>query len=151
MKNSTFSICFFIKKSKLLKNGNAPLFMRITINGRRWETSAQVGVDPVKWDSKKEKARGSDKNSCLVNDTIDNSRYRVQKIKLKMEQEDKQLTLANIKYGFTNKQRVERTIMKLFDEHNKNCERKISMEKTGKLTTSRRFKLTTSGRSKLTT
>lgn len=128
MKNSTFSICFFIKKSKLLKNGNAPLFMRITINGRRWETSAQVGVDPDKWDSKKEKARGSDRNSCLVNETIDNARYKVQNIKLKMNQEDKPLTLVNMQYGFTDKQRGERTIMKLFDEHNKNCIRKIGIQ-----------------------
>jgi integrase len=128
MKNSTFSICFFIKKSKLLKNGKAPLFMRITINGSRWETSTKVGVDTDKWDSQKEKARGSDKNSYLVNDTIDNARYRVQKIKLKTEQDDKQLTLGNIKYGFTDRQRVERTIMKLFDEHNKNCVRKIGIQ-----------------------
>jgi hypothetical protein len=89
MKNSTFSICYFVKKSKLLKNGKAPLFMRITINGNRWETSMQVGVDLNKWDSHKEKARGSDRNSFLANDTIDNARYRLQKIKLKIEQEDK--------------------------------------------------------------
>jgi integrase len=128
MKNSTFSICFFIKKSKLLKNGNAPLFMRVTINGRRWETSTQVGVDPDKWDSKKEKARGSDRNSYLVNETIDNARHKVQNIKLKMSQEEKPLTLANIQYGFTDRQRVERTIVKLFDEHNNNCVRKIGVQ-----------------------
>lgn len=128
MKNSRFSICFFIKKSKLLKNGNAPLFMRITINGRRWETSMQVGVDHDKYDSKKEKARGSDRNSYLVNETIDNSRHKVQNIRLKMNQEDKQLTLANIQYGVADRQKVERTIMKLFDEHNKNCVRKIGIQ-----------------------
>jgi integrase len=102
--------------------------MRITINGRRWETSAQVGVDPDKWDSKKERARGSDRNSYLVNETIDNARHKVQNIKLKMNQEEKPLTLASIQYGVTDRQRVERTIMKLFDEHNKNCVRKIGIQ-----------------------
>jgi hypothetical protein len=84
MKNSTFSICFFIKKSKLLKNGKAPLFMRITINGSRWETSLQVGVETDKWDSHKEKARGSDRNSILVNEIIDNARYLAEKIYLEI-------------------------------------------------------------------
>jgi len=128
MKNATFSICFFIKKSKLLKTGKAPLFMRITINGSRWETSLQVGIDPDKWDSKKEKARGGDRNSSMVNETIDHARYRVQKIKLKIEQEDKPPTLGTIKYLFTDRQRIERTIIKLFDEHNANCIRKIGTQ-----------------------
>jgi len=128
MKNSTFSICFFIKKSKLLKSGKAPLFMRITINGNRWETSMQAGVDPAKWDSNKEKARSSDRNSIMVNETIDNARYRIQKIKLKIEQEDKPPTLGSIRYLYSDRQRVERTIMKLFDEHNKDCIRKIGTQ-----------------------
>jgi integrase len=128
MKNSTFSICFFIKKSKLLKSGKAPLFMRITINGNRWETSMQVGVEPEKWDSNKEKARGSDRNSILVNETIDNARYKVQKIKLKTEQEDKLLNLANIRYLLQDRQRIDRTIIKLFNEHNNNCVRKIGTQ-----------------------
>lgn len=128
MKNSTFSICFFIKRSKLLKSGKAPLFMRITINGNRWETSMQVGVEPEKWDSNKEKARGSDRNSIMVNDSIDNARYRVQKIKLKTEQEGKLPTLANIRYLFQDRQRIDRTIIKLFNEHNKNCVRKIGTQ-----------------------
>jgi heme-binding NEAT domain protein len=108
MKNSTFSICFFIKKSKLLKNGKAPLFMRITINGNRWETSMQIGVDPEKGDSNKEKARGSDRNSIMANETIDNARYKVQKIKLKTEQEEKPQTLENIRYLFTDRQMLYR-------------------------------------------
>jgi integrase len=128
MKNSTFSICFFIKKSKLLKSGKAPIFMRITINGNRWETSMQVGVEPEKWDSNKEKARGSDRNSIMVNETIDNARYRVQKIKLKTEQEEKLPTLSNIRYQFRDRQRIDRTIIKLFNEHNTNCERKIGTQ-----------------------
>lgn len=103
MKNSTFSVCFFIKKSKLLKSGKAPLFMRVTINGCRWETSLQAGVDSDKWDSKKEKARGSDRNSIMVNETIDNARFRVQKIKLKIEQEDKLPTIGTIKSLFADK------------------------------------------------
>jgi site-specific recombinase XerD len=128
MKNSTFSICFFIKRSKLLKSGKAPLFMRITINGNRWESSLQVSVEPAKWDSGKEKARGNERNSILVNETIDNARYKVQKIRLKIEQEDKLPTLANIRYLFQDRQRIDRTIIKLFKDHNNNCIRKIGTQ-----------------------
>lgn len=33
MARKSFSVLFFIKKAKLLKNGEAPVCMRITVNG----------------------------------------------------------------------------------------------------------------------
>jgi hypothetical protein len=33
-RKSTFSVLFFIKRKKLLKNGDAPVHMRVTIDGR---------------------------------------------------------------------------------------------------------------------
>ena len=35
MQNNSFSVLFFIKKSKLLKNGEAPICMRITVTSRK--------------------------------------------------------------------------------------------------------------------
>ncbi len=37
MQRNYFTVLFFLKKSKLLKNGEAPICMRITINGKRTE------------------------------------------------------------------------------------------------------------------
>jgi hypothetical protein len=34
VKKSTFSMLYIIKKSKLLKNGEAPICLRITVRGR---------------------------------------------------------------------------------------------------------------------
>lgn len=33
MARKTFNVLFFIKKARLLKNGEAPVCMRITVNG----------------------------------------------------------------------------------------------------------------------
>ena len=37
MQRNYFTVLFFLKKSKLLKNGEAPICMHITINGKRAE------------------------------------------------------------------------------------------------------------------
>ena len=37
MKNENFSILFFIAKKRLLKNGEAPVYLRITVNGVCWK------------------------------------------------------------------------------------------------------------------
>jgi integrase len=127
MQNSTFSICFFAKKSKLLKNGKAPLFLRVTVNGRRWETSLNIGLDYNKWDSNKEKCRGFDKNANLVNELIDSTRDKIYRIKLRIDQEDKHLTIENIKYFYFDRQREKKSILQLFDNHNNFCEKKVGI------------------------
>jgi len=43
MQRNYFTILFFIKKSKLLKNGEAPICMRITVNGQRAEIQIKRG------------------------------------------------------------------------------------------------------------
>lgn len=42
MQRNYFSILFFIKKTKLLKNGEAPICLRITVNGKRWKSHATL-------------------------------------------------------------------------------------------------------------
>jgi hypothetical protein len=44
MERNTFNILFYIRRNKLLKDGKVPILMRITINGRRWDSSLQLGV-----------------------------------------------------------------------------------------------------------
>ena len=46
MQNNSFSVLFFIKKSKLLKNGEAPICMRITVNSKRAEVQVKRSVEP---------------------------------------------------------------------------------------------------------
>ena len=42
MQRNYFTVLFFLKKSKLLKNGEAPICMRITINGKRAEVQIRL-------------------------------------------------------------------------------------------------------------
>lgn len=45
MQRNYFTVLFFLKKSKLLKNGEAPICMRITINGKRAEVQIKRSID----------------------------------------------------------------------------------------------------------
>ena len=44
MKQDSMKILFFIRKSRLKKNGEAPVFLRITINGQQDEIRIQRSV-----------------------------------------------------------------------------------------------------------
>jgi integrase len=130
MERNTFNIIFYIRRNKLLKDGNAPLLFRITVNGRRWDSALKVGISPSYWDSKKEKATGNDRDSNLVNEAVESTKFRIHKIKLVIEDEGKLVTLEGIRDRFLDKEKNNRTILKLFQNHNNECENKVGVQIT---------------------
>ena len=44
MKKKTFAILFYVKRTKLLKNGEAPVFMRITVDALREEIGIKRSI-----------------------------------------------------------------------------------------------------------
>lgn len=53
MQRNYFSILFFIRRTRLLKNGEAPIGLRITVNGQRAELQIKRSVPDNKWNAAK--------------------------------------------------------------------------------------------------
>lgn len=64
------NILFFILKTKLLKSGEAPILMRITIDGHYEEVRIQRSVPPKLWDSSKGCSKGKDRAGKEINNYI---------------------------------------------------------------------------------
>lgn len=77
MGRQTFSISFFIKRQRLRKNNEAPVIMRITMNGERAEVSIQRGISPEHWNSGKGRARSGTLYGKTLNEYLDQTRVRV--------------------------------------------------------------------------
>lgn len=67
MKEDYFSLLFFIRKAKLLKNGEAPVCFRVTVNGKRAEVQLKRSVPLKNWNQAKECAIGKDTKSQELN------------------------------------------------------------------------------------
>ena len=70
MEQGTMNILFFVLKTKLLKNGEAPILMRITINGQYEETRIQRSVPLKNWNPTKGCSKGRDRASVELNNYI---------------------------------------------------------------------------------
>lgn len=70
MKQGTMNILFFVLKTKLLKNGEAPILMRITIDGQYDETRIQRSVSLRLWNAAKGCSKGKDRASNELNNYI---------------------------------------------------------------------------------
>jgi hypothetical protein len=66
MQRNYFSILFFIRRTRLLKNGEAPIGLRITVNGQRVELQIKRSVPDNKWNAAKGCAVGKDRKTQLL-------------------------------------------------------------------------------------
>ena len=55
----TFSLLSYLRRAKANKDGLAPVYLRITLDGKRAELSAQTFVDPAKWNPQKGRLKAS--------------------------------------------------------------------------------------------
>lgn len=122
MRKSTFSILFFIKRKAVKKDGAAPIMCRITVNGTATAFSCKIGVNPCLWDSKAGKTRGKDENSKLLNSKIKEIRKGVVKHYDKIFNGIGPLTAERVKISYLGFDRYNRTLLQVFESHNKEYE-----------------------------
>ena len=67
-RRSTLCVLFYIKRQKLLKNGEAPVCMRITVDKRKAEIVIKRSVPVELWNQSKECSKGKDRSSQELNE-----------------------------------------------------------------------------------
>ena len=100
MKRNSFNVLFFIKKAKLLKNGEASVCMRITVNGARVETNIRKSIDPASWNQAKECARGKSRKACDLNAYIENAKLKLHQIFNELEEQRQPITARLLQEKF---------------------------------------------------
>ena len=124
MKRSSFNVLFFLKKTKLLKNGEASVCMRITVDGTRVENNIRKSIDPSLWSQAKESARGKSRKSCDLNAYIENARIKLHQIFCELEEQNQPITarlLQEIFFGQDKEPEAVRTVIGTMQEHNDQC------------------------------
>ena len=89
MERKRFSVLFFIKRSKLLKNGEAPVRVRVTYDRLYVELQLKRSIKVPLWSQEKEKSTGKDRNSVELNHYIDALRVKFYQIYQDLELEGK--------------------------------------------------------------
>ena len=130
VKRNTLSVLFIIKKSKLLKNGEAPICMRITVNKRVAEVMIKRSIPVDLWNQKKECSKGKDRVAAELNHYINTVRAKILQIHRELEIDNKPITADIIKDCFYGRDKVQRTLLEVYAEHNEKCRALIGKEYT---------------------
>lgn len=123
MRKENFNL-LFAKRSRLLKSGEAAIFMRITANGTRVECNTGKSIEPHLWNQAKERVRGSSKKAIDLNNFIDDTEIKMFKLFQEMQEDGSVVTAQELFNRFFNigpHKKVERMIVATFKEHNQEC------------------------------
>jgi len=85
MERTTFNLLFYIRRTKLNKAGEAPVFMRLTIDGTRAEASVKHSIRPQIWNTAKGRAESCGKEGKSLNLCLDAITANIMRIRREQE------------------------------------------------------------------
>lgn len=120
MRRISFNVLFFIKKTKLLKNGEASVCMRITVDGQRVETNIRKSVDPSSWNQAKECVRGKSRKANELNSYIEEAKIKFHSIFTELEEQGSTITARILQekfFGLNILKEQPKTLLATIQEH----------------------------------
>lgn len=121
---STFSLSFWVNTSRV-KNNQAPIYLRVTVNGKRVNISLKTKIPLSNWDSKLSKAKGKSLQSKKVNQYLEQTRAKVYEAYQELLRENKLITAQMIKARFLKEDEIHKNMQQLFEYHNSTMEHKL--------------------------
>lgn len=119
MERTTFSVLFFIRRTRLNKLGEAPIQMRITVNGVRSDSAVKKFILPCLWSTAKGRAIPRNRECKEINMYLDAVKLRLMQHQREMEVDGVFVTADELLDRFNGVGRAKRrTIVEIFREHN---------------------------------
>lgn len=113
------TILFFIKRKKLLKDGIASVFVRVTFGKLSAEVATGKSVLPSQWVATKGRAKGNTLKNKQINAFLDQMEYTLHDLTLQIQREGKQVSAKEILNRYKNLNVPKIGILALYSEHNK--------------------------------
>ena len=115
----------------MLKNGEASVAMRITVDGQRVENNIRKSILPSLWDQSKERAKGTSTSAIDLNRFIEDARVRIHQIVTELQQSGAEINPLIVQqrfYGVGQVRKQERTILQVIQEHNDEAKKLIGKD-----------------------
>ena len=118
MLTKNFSLLFYLKRRSNYVSGNLPIYIRITINGRRVEITAHRECEPEKWNIAAGRKNGTKEDVRILNAYLDTLQAKIYEIHRRLVEADEEITAEIIRNHLNGTAAKSRFIIALFQEHN---------------------------------
>ncbi len=106
-----------------------PLYVRITIEGKRTEFSTRKFIDPKKWDAAQMKMKGNTEEARAINSYLETMKSKITHTQVMLQYQGTPVTLKSFMNAYKGEKQVrERTLIPIFQEHNKRVKSLIGID-----------------------
>jgi site-specific recombinase XerD len=106
---------FYVKENKKDRIGEAPIYLRITINGERAELSTNRKVNPELWDKASQRVAVRTEPARIINTALNNLVSKVEKYFSNLDVKDELISVQQIIAELKGKSQNQMTIIKAYE------------------------------------
>lgn len=113
------SILFYAKRSKANVDGLIPIYLRVTIGGRRIEISTERYVEIAKWSVEQGRMKGNSEQAYSINTYLDILKGKVYDYQKELMHEGETITAEAMRNKLVGIEVKHHTLIPIFEDHNK--------------------------------
>lgn len=112
----------YAKTTKANAAGQLPIYIRLTVDGQRFEFSSKKFIEKSKWSPELSKMKGSSEEARTLNNYLDLMKSKVFDIQMELIHKNEELSLENFKSRILGTHQRERMIIPIYQNHNDKIE-----------------------------
>jgi integrase/recombinase XerD len=123
---NNFGISFFIRRNRET-NGMVPIFLKLTVNGKRVDISAKQKVQTCNWDEIRGFGKGQSTEVKKMNTYLEQIRAMVVDSYHELQVSKKPFTVDDVRNKYLGIEENEFTLLKLFDYHTEYAKKTLAI------------------------
>jgi len=123
---NTFSISFNLRTDKADSNGTAPIYIRITVNGKRVEIATKKRFDMLRWDNGYPTGTKADAKNLKIE--MESIKFRINQIYRELFEKNEIITAKKIKDHYYGLEVKSKTVMQMFEYHISNMKKMVGVQ-----------------------
>ena len=112
----------YAKTTKANATGQLPIYIRLTVDGQRFEFSSKKFIEKSKWSPELSKMKGNSEEARTLNNYLDLMKSKVFDVQMELIHKNEELSLENFKSRILGTHQRERMIIPIYQNHNDKIE-----------------------------
>ena len=119
---------FYAKRTKANSNGLLPIYIRLTVDGKRLEFSTKKFVEKTKWSNELSKMKGTSEEARSINSYLDLMKSKVLDAQMELLHRNEALSIENFKNKLLGTGEHQRMLVPIFQDHNNKIKELVGKE-----------------------
>ncbi len=118
----------YAKHTKANAAGLSPIYIRLTVDGKRLEFSSKKFVDPARWSAEMSKMKGNSEEACSLNEYLELMKSKIFDIQRELIYKNQEINIEAFKNKLLGTVERQRTLIPIFQDHNNKIKELLGKE-----------------------